>query len=157
MNGFVSYSHEDYDFFCELRTHLRALERQFDMKIWSDQRINAGHVWTEAINEAIKKTDVALLLLSPKFIESDYIYDTEIPAICARRASGALVIPIVLRRCSWQMVAGVLQAVPTDKGRIKPIDEWTPPNSGFDCARDQIARSIESYFGIAGKTLFGSV
>ncbi len=107
MNGFISYSHEDYRFFSELRTHLRAVERECSLHFWADNRIKAGYDWTVEIANAVNAADVCLLLVSPQFIASDYIYDKEIPAIQTRRSTGALVVPVVLRECSWEMLAGV--------------------------------------------------
>jgi CheY-like chemotaxis protein len=57
--------------------------------------------------------------VSPGFIASDYIYDHEIPAIKARHLKGALVLPVVLKRCMWQFIANALQALPMHKGHIK--------------------------------------
>jgi hypothetical protein len=87
--------------------------------------------------------------VSPGFIASDYIYDHEIPAIKARHLKGALVLPVVLKRCMWQFIANALQALPMHKGHIKPIIDWVPRDDGYDSARDQIGIAIRSYFGIS--------
>jgi hypothetical protein len=98
------------------------------------------------------------LLVSPAFIGSDYIYDKEIPAIQERkRSAGALVLPVVLERCSWQLVCGELQAVPTDRARLKPIADWRPQANGFHHASHQIANTIQSYCGSLPKTIDWSV
>src|SRR5215467_1907661 len=123
MNGFISYSHDDHRLFDEFRTHLKAIDREFDLKFRTDREIAPGYVWTDEISKAIEEANVTLLLVSPKFIETDFIYEHEIPKIQARQRAGGLVVPVVLRRCSWQMVAGVLQAVPSQNGQIKPIAE----------------------------------
>jgi len=156
MNGFISYAHDDHRLFDELRTHLRATEREFDLKFWADRRIAAGYVWSDEIAKAIDVANVVLLLVSPKFIESDFIYDHEIPRIQARRRAGALVVPVILQRCSWQMLAGALQAVPSEKGRVKPIEEWRPLRHGLDCAREQVSTAIKDYFGLSPQPIFGS-
>jgi hypothetical protein len=157
MNGFISYSHDDHDLFDKFRTHLKAIDREFDVKFWADREIAPGYVWTDEIAKAIDVANVTLLLVSPKFIESDFIYEQEIPKIQARQRAGALVVPVILRRCSWQMVSGILQAVPSENGRIKPIAEWRPVSNGLDCAREQITIAIEKYFGLTRKSLFRGV
>ncbi|MCK1362285.1 toll/interleukin-1 receptor domain-containing protein [Bradyrhizobium sp. 199] len=148
MNGFISYSHVDYQLMEQFRTHARAIERAFSFQLWADRRIAAGYYWDEQIARAIACSDVFVLLISPGFIASDYIFDREIPAINSRRATGALVLPVVLRRCMWQIIASALQAVPVAEGHVRPIMDWRPNDHGFDSARDQITSAISSYFGL---------
>lgn len=152
MDGFVSYSHDDYAAFTTFQRHLRAVERAFDIKFWSDQRIDAGYHWNSTIQQRIKTSEVFVLLVSPGFIASDYIYDKEIPAIQRRKkASGALVLPLVLAQCSWKMVCGALQSMPLRDGRLKPVADWKPQENGYDCARDQIQRTLQNYYGLTPK------
>jgi hypothetical protein len=93
---------------------------------------------------------VFILLLSPAFIASDYIFEAEIPAIQERKRSvpGALVLPVVLECCSWQWVCGGLQSVSTNHGELKPIPDWHPRRNGFDLARRQVEQAIQSYYGL---------
>jgi hypothetical protein len=154
MKGFISYSHDDFEMFEEFRTHLRSVERALDINFWCDPRISAGTHWTTEIGKAIKLADVFILLASPAFIESDYIYDEEIPRIKEKnRKFGALVLPVVLMPCAWQLVADSLQAVPIQNGRLKPITDWRRRSDGFDHARSQIGDAIQSYFGLSAKTV----
>lgn len=157
MNGFISYSHQDYLVFNEFKIHLKAVERECGLHFWADERIAAGYDWTAEIANAIAAAEVCLLLVSAEFIASDYIYAKEIPAIERRRIDGALVIPVVLRKCSWEMLAGVLQAVPTVYGKVKPIQDWRPHNDGFNQARSQIVKAIQIRFGTTTPPLFGSI
>jgi hypothetical protein len=150
MNGFISYAHDDYKIFNEFRPHLRALERAFDVHLWSDQRINAGYHWNNVIIDQIERAELFVLLVSPAFIASDYIYENELPAIRARKKSPTtLVLPVVLLRCSWQCLCGALQALPTDGGRLRPISDWRPRRNGYDEARAQITNSFQQYYGVA--------
>jgi hypothetical protein len=148
-NGFISYAHDDHDEFKEFRTHLRATERRFDIVFWADPSLNAGHRWDAEIARHIAAADVFVLLVSAEFIESDYIYTREKPAIETRCAAvKGLILPVVLRRCAWSLAAGVLQAVPTDRGRLRPIMNWPRRNDGYDCAREQIDKAIGDHYGI---------
>jgi hypothetical protein len=154
MQGFLSYSHEDHALYRGFHPHLRAIRRAFDMPIWVDDGLHVGMHWAAKIEAEIKAADVFMLLITPDFIASDYVYEKEIPAIQERRrTAGALVLPVVLKRCTWQMVASALQATPTDNGRVKPITDWHRANDGFDRAREQIMASIENHFGINRKNL----
>jgi hypothetical protein len=150
MNGFISYAHDDYDMFTKFNIHLRSVGRAFGISFWSDQRLDAGYLWEPTILRQIDAADVFVLLVSPAFIASDYIYDREIPAIRQRRHSAsALVLPVVLQRCYWELVCDALQAAPTDHGRLKPIADWTRPADGFDRARQQIVDAVQNYYRIS--------
>jgi hypothetical protein len=154
MNGFISYSHDDYRVFGTFKIHLKDVERAFGVRFWSDDRINAGYHWDPAILREIEAADICVLLVSPAFIASDYIYDREIPAIRQRkRSAGTLVVPVILQRCSWQFVSGALQAVPTDEGRLKPVADWRPQANGFDRACQQIAQTLQSYYRLSPDTI----
>jgi hypothetical protein len=75
MNGFISYCHLDFGMFMQFQQHLRAVERAFGVSFWSDRRIPGGYLWDPAIKLEIEKATVFILLLSPAFIASDYIFD----------------------------------------------------------------------------------
>jgi hypothetical protein len=156
MKGFISYSHEDYRAFKTLCTHLKALERGYGLDLWADRRISVGAHWTLEIDKAIKSAELFILLVSPDFIASDYVWNTELPAIEDRRKAGAMVLPAVLKPCSWQMIAGVLQAVPMCDGRLRPVSRWTPIGDGYDQVREQIGHAIERCFGLKPKAAIGA-
>jgi hypothetical protein len=154
MKGFVSYSHEDHRLYSAFRPHLAAIRRAFDLDLWTDHKIDAGTVWEARIAAAIEAAQVFALLITPDFTGSDYVYDKEIPAIQEqRRTAGALVLPVVLKRCTWQMIAAALQATPIENGRVRPVTDWYPRNSGYDCAREQMMTAVESHFGITRKKI----
>ena len=156
MNGFISYAHDDYRMFRSVRTQMKSVERAFGIRFWSDQRINAGYVWDTEIRRHIDVADLFVLLVSPAFLASDYIWDQELPAIISRRDSAktVLVLPIVLTPCMWTLVAAHRQAVPTENGHLQPIADWKPQRNGYDAARGQIAAAIEAFYGRAPKSLF---
>ncbi len=157
MRGFISYAHDDHRMFREFRGHLSAVELAFDIEFWADTSIQAGYRWDTTIQQAIDVAELFILLISPAFIASSFIYQHEIPAIRARHlATGALVLPVVLHRCFWAMVCGTLQAVPTQNGALEPIADWHPQRNGYDQARIQIADAIQRHYGLAPKT-FGLV
>ena len=148
MRGFVSYSHEDHRLFARLRPYLGEMRRLLPLELWTDHEITTGSDWDARIASAIGAAEVFVLFISPDFIDSAYVHGTELPAIKQRRQEGALVLPVVARRCSWQYVASGLQAAPTENGRVRPIMECRPRDHGFDCAREQMTAAIESHFGV---------
>jgi TIR domain len=125
IRGFISYAHDDCVAFNEMMTHLRATERAFKIKFWADKRIKAGNYWSTKIADAIEAAKIHILMLSPAYIRSDYIFDHELPAINDKCAKGDLVLPVIIDRCSWQFCVGPLQAAPVDTfRRLRPVLEW---------------------------------
>jgi len=76
---FISYSHKDEQLFEEFLTHLAPFERELEIHPWSDKKIGAGEDWDREIKEAMDSADAAVLLVSPRFLDSEYIDQREIP------------------------------------------------------------------------------
>jgi hypothetical protein len=154
VKAFISYAHADHAAYDQAWAHLKALERAYDIEIWADKRIKPGDYWREEIAKAIDAALIHILLVSPAFFESNYIWDHELPAINAKCKSGALVLPIILKRCSWAAFLNQLQAAPMNPaGRLVPVADWKPRDNGFDAARDQVGNAIESRFGLRPKAM----
>ena len=149
MRGFISYAHADRADFLALEPHLKALRRAFDLQAWTDHEILAGTRWEQRIAEAIAAADVLVLLISPGFVDSDYVWDEELPAIRQRRdRGGALILPVVLTRCMWWLVVKQLQAIPMRKGALTPLADWRRRDHALDAIREQMARSIQAHFAL---------
>ena len=152
MDGFVSYSHDDYEDLKGFRPHLVAIERAFEVVFWCDDRLTAGYVWKKEILDYIERAQIFIILTSASSIGSEYIFESEIPAIRRRyRTSKVLAIPVVLNRCYWQLQVGALEATPKRDGRLVPVSEWRPRHNGFDRARNQIADAIGKHFSVNPK------
>ncbi len=70
---FISYSRHDEYWLGKIRTHLKPLESLFGLVRWDDSRIQPGDVWLKEIEGALERAQVALLLVSPDFLASDFI------------------------------------------------------------------------------------
>lgn len=100
---FVSYSHKDAPFLDRLRVHLRPLEKQGLMDLWDDTKIEAGDRWKAAIEEALGRARVAILLVSADFLASDFIVDNELPPLLAKAESdGTRIVPIIVKPCRFR-------------------------------------------------------
>lgn len=94
---FISYSHEDGKWRDELRKHLAPL-RNTALLEWDDTKIPWGEDWREEIEQALAATRIAVLLVTPTYLSSDFINTTELPLIFAARKRGDLqVVPIAIR------------------------------------------------------------
>jgi len=99
---FFSYSKADIEHLQEFQKQLRPLERAGKIRLWDDRKIRPGEDWDDSIREALATADIIFLLLSPDFLATDYIAETEIAEALRRHKSGAAqVIPIKLRPCLW--------------------------------------------------------
>ncbi len=107
---FISYSHRDVQFKDEMLRHLHILERQGVAKFWDTSLIPAGADWANEIKNAIDQSEVAILLVSPDFLASDYVLDQELPALLKRAKNrNTLVLPILVRPTQWTSVPELAQ------------------------------------------------
>ncbi len=102
---FISYSQKNEKEKDTLLSHLGILQRAGLIDLWSDDRIKAGSNWQQEIQQAIAQARVAILLISADFLSSDFILDTQIPALLRRQESeGLVVLSIIARDCAWQKI-----------------------------------------------------
>jgi hypothetical protein len=148
--GFISYAHEDHDMFVAFQPYMKAIERGFPwVEVKADPLIRPGKEWEQEIRAMIGQAEMFVLLVSPAFLASDFIWDTELPEMRRRRQEvGGLLLPVVLKPCLWKVVCEAIQAVPRSGGKLKPIEEWDDPARGFACAHEEIAAEIERHFQI---------
>ena len=124
LKVFCSYSHRDEHYLESLKTWLVGLERDGLIEQWHDRMISAGGEWEEAIAEHLETSDLILLLITPDFMASQYIYEEEISRAVEKHHRGeARVIPVMVRPSPPLRGTpfGKLQALPKDS---KPITTW---------------------------------
>ncbi|HEV3075311.1 MAG TPA: AAA family ATPase, partial [Thermoanaerobaculia bacterium] len=101
---FVSYSHSDSDYLAEdsLLGFLRGLEHE-GAEFWTDERIAAGDKWDDDIRSRISQSDIALVLVSQSFLDSEYCTSVEIEGFLSRsREVGMVILPVILSPCEWE-------------------------------------------------------
>jgi hypothetical protein len=95
---FVSYSHQDTAQMKALVSYLKGLERE-DVELWSDQRITTGQLWDAEIKGRIAGSQIALVLVSQAFLDSEYCTNVEIMEFIARNL---VIFPVIVSACEWQ-------------------------------------------------------
>jgi tetratricopeptide (TPR) repeat protein len=127
---FISYAREDEKLCSQLIKHLSGLKREGVIRGWYDRDISAGSEWNETIINQLRKSAAVLLLVSPDFMESEYVHGVEVREAMEMHESGAaLVIPVILHPADWEgSPFGKLQALPAD-GR--PVASWRNRNKAF--------------------------
>jgi TIR domain len=98
---FVSYSRKDMIWRDRFKQHIGVLERPGLVELWSDREIAAGAEWQREIDAALSSAKVAVLLVSPAFLASKFIWDEEMPRVEAHAADGMDVLPLIARPCAW--------------------------------------------------------
>jgi tetratricopeptide (TPR) repeat protein len=105
INLFVSYSHDDVDYYKVFSDRLKKVAintEHFEWSIWDDTKIYAGTFWDDEIQNNIKECNVALLLVSVGFMASKYIKEKEFNEFTKRYADkGILIVPIVFKPCDF--------------------------------------------------------
>ncbi|MFN7871150.1 MAG: TIR domain-containing protein, partial [Cyanobacteriota bacterium] len=100
---FISYSRKDRAFLERFWTHLSPLETQYGLQRWDDSRIQPGDIWLDEIEQALARAQVALLLVSPDFLASDFIRRKELPCLFeAAQNDGLIILWVPLLPCSWK-------------------------------------------------------
>src|SRR6266702_2583965 len=131
---FCCYAREDESLLHELRKHLKLLQYQGLITIWSDMDTSPGENWEEKSSERLNTASFILLLVSPDFLQSDYCYKMQMMRALERRDQGeAYVIPIILRSCGWEQTPlGKIKALPLDKNSdAKPVKNWDSLDDAF--------------------------
>ena len=99
---FISYSHQDERFLNELRTHLKPYLRTGAFRAWSDKQIEAGSEWFDKIKTALSEASVAVMLVSPGFLASDFIDEHELgPILKEADTGGVKILWVLIRDCSY--------------------------------------------------------
>jgi hypothetical protein len=100
---FISYSHQDNRFLDDLLTQLKPYLRRGTVTAWSDKQIEPGSAWFDKIKAALAKTSVAVMLVSPDFLASDFIEEHELgPLLKEAAAGGVKILWVLIRDCSWR-------------------------------------------------------
>ncbi|MEI7730999.1 MAG: toll/interleukin-1 receptor domain-containing protein [Verrucomicrobiota bacterium] len=103
---FISYSHKDTKFLDQLLIHLKPLERAGKLTKWSDKQIASGSDWFAEIQESIAYTKVAVLLVSPNFLASDFIHEHEFgPLLLQAEKGGVRILWIPIRASAYEETA----------------------------------------------------
>jgi hypothetical protein len=122
---FVSYSHKDDDYVKigskkSILEFLSGLQKE-NFVFWHDEELYASEQWDERIREEAGRADIALVLVSQFFLNSNYISNTELPALLtARQTAGMALLPLLLSASDWESYPwlAATQHLPT-KGTLR--------------------------------------
>lgn len=133
---FIAYAERDEDLLTELQEHLLVMKRQYaerehyQIRIWHSGKTLPGQDWKRSVEHHLVRAHIILLLVSVKFLSSEFCYSIQIqPALDRHNASEACVIPVILRPCDWRHEAfGHLQPLPI---RGRSVAKWKPRDDAY--------------------------
>ena len=140
---YISYASADKRLKDQLRVYLKAIERQGIIGVWDDQQIEAADDWHATIHQRIDIASIVIILVTPDYLASDWLYREELPHILRRKDEGRTkVIPVILKKCDWHYAFGSIQALPQNG---KPISDWKVRGDAYIEVADGVKRSAYQF------------
>jgi internalin A len=100
---FISYSHKDKKWRDDLNLHLKPYLRDGSITSWSDQQIAPGSNWFREIQSALTNGKIAILLVSPDFLASDFIHQHELgPLLKEAEQGGVKIVWVPVRESAYK-------------------------------------------------------
>ncbi len=131
INVFCSYSDADRADLNKLENHLASLERTGSIRFLGKHKIIAGQEHQREIDAQIDQARLILLLISSNFISSDDCYAGDlVKALQRRHKNNVVVIPILLKPCTWDDLAfSSFQVLPRNQ---VPVSSWRKRDEAFN-------------------------
>lgn len=115
------------------------MRRQGHISTWNKSDIESGDNIQSEVDKHLEQAQIILFMVSSDFLDAYYLDDdSSIERALARRITGAIVIPVLLRQCDWKdSPFGGLKPLPPDG---PPIAAW----SNKDEALYQVAIGLKT-------------
>ncbi len=146
---FISYSQKDNEWVELLLTHLKPLKDRNLLDCWSDTEIVPGRLWQKEIEQALASAKVAVLLVSPYFLASDFIAKEELPPILDKTSHDHLTILwIAISDSNYKYTE--IAKYQSAHNPAEPLDTLPRPQQHqvFRKLSDQIMEATAQYSGL---------
>ena len=141
LKAFISYSKADTHYLESLKKALMPLQQEAQIMTWDDRTLVPGEEWDDRIKSELATADMILLLVSSDSMATEYI-QTEVNKAMERHYQGnAVVVPIILRPCMWNLASfSRLSALP-QKG--KPISQFNNPDEAWLEVVKELGKTVQ--------------
>ncbi|MBL9151875.1 MAG: toll/interleukin-1 receptor domain-containing protein [Verrucomicrobiales bacterium] len=103
---FISYSHRGKgpEWKAALLRALQVFEQQHLLDVWEDGKIRVSSYWEDDIERAMDEAALAVVLLTPEALQSEFILAKELPRLRDRQRDEHLpVFPVICEDCDWRL------------------------------------------------------
>jgi photosystem II stability/assembly factor-like uncharacterized protein len=144
---FVSYAREDKrwldpDYRYSLIPFLMESLRRHRVAFWFDKELKPGDEFRRFIESEIDQSQIALLIVSQSFLNSEFIENREMPRIAERARLGKMiVVPVLVEPCDWSEYPFLAdrQMVPSS-----PLIDYTESEPQWAKVRFQILDGLKA-------------
>jgi hypothetical protein len=137
---FISYSRADRPWLTKIKTHLAPLVRKGHISTWADSDIDAGDKWREELERVLSRAKLAILLVTPSYLASDFIAEHELPPLLERaEKEGLKILWIAVSSSSYEETPISSYQAVNDPAR--PLDGLTQANRNKELV--EISRRIK--------------
>jgi tetratricopeptide (TPR) repeat protein len=148
--AFICYAHKDEKTLDELLSLVG--EAMEPAEVWHDRQIKPGTDWYPDLKERLRGARIAIVLVSPNLVESNFVRIEEIPFILAkRRVGGMIYLPILIR--GWNEIKNRVESdldwLRDQMGVFpygKALEDYPDRAEAFDLLRSKLsAAAAEAY------------
>lgn len=112
LRVFVSYNRADKKWLEQLMTHLKPQIRDEGLDVFLGEQLEAGALWLDEIERALREARIAILLISKDFLASDFITEKELPPLLAAAQNNEVrILSLLVSPCTWPKNLSQYQAV----------------------------------------------
>jgi len=98
---YLSYSRKDRALVEQFRKHVASV--RLPLHLYYDLDIAPGEEWDAQLRANLAASRAVLFFLSPDAMNSQYMWEVEVPTALSMAAEGRIaVLPVLLRDCAWQ-------------------------------------------------------
>lgn len=147
VHVFVSYAREDRRWVdpehrYNLVPFLAESLRRYKVAFWFDKELKPGDEFKRHIESQIDQSQIALLIVSQSFLNSEFIENREMPRIAERARQGKMVVvPVLVEPCDWSEYPFLAdrQMVPSS-----PLIDYTDNDAKWAKIRFQILDGLKA-------------
>lgn len=100
---FISYSQQDRVWLDRLVRMLDPWLRSKALSYWADTQILPGQRWEQELEQALRSSQVAVLLVSPEFLASEFIVNRQLAYFFrAAKDQGVTILWVLVKECLWE-------------------------------------------------------